>query len=349
MSLKKIFQWLLSSGLAVMLFVSCGKDNDNNNDIERPVDNSIYTLAVGQEYQLESTIATIIEPDTAPPVNGVIRPVDSTIVNWECSTPGLVDIFVDTSFYVTEMGQNNGELVEILHITTVIGVKTLKSGSGSLSVDISYLKKGEWRTLRSDPRQITVKSYNNEAVRDSGVVISGVTWATRNVGTSGSFVANIEDMGQFYQWNSKIDWNGFPFALNTIMSSRNRRDSTAGSETWTKENTPCPEGWRMPTRDELQSLFNTSKKWGERNGVNGYLFFEGNNVLFLPAAGYLYERDGKPYLKGTNGSYWSNMTAIGSTNAYALNIADSEGNAHQNGIAEVGIDYGLSCRCVMIE
>jgi len=40
--------------------------------------------------------------------------------------------------------------------------------------------------------------------QETGVVINGVTWATRNVDAPGTFVANTKDAGMFYQWNSKV-------------------------------------------------------------------------------------------------------------------------------------------------
>jgi len=38
---------------------------------------------------------------------------------------------------------------------------------------------------------------------DEGVVINGVKWATRNVAAPGTFAANPQDAGMFYQWNRK--------------------------------------------------------------------------------------------------------------------------------------------------
>ena len=44
------------------------------------------------------------------------------------------------------------------------------------------------------------------AQEETGVEINGVTWATRNVDAPGTFAAKPEDMGMFYQWNSKVSW-----------------------------------------------------------------------------------------------------------------------------------------------
>jgi len=40
--------------------------------------------------------------------------------------------------------------------------------------------------------------------QETGVVINGVKWATRNVDKPGTFVANPEDFGMLYQWNRRV-------------------------------------------------------------------------------------------------------------------------------------------------
>ena len=81
--------------------------------------------------------------------------------------------------------------------------------------------------------------------------------------------------------------------------------------TWEKANDPCPTGWRLPTRNELQSLGYVSSQWTTLNGVNGRLF--GNdNVLFLPTAGYRRRFDsGSLAYVGTSGHYWSGTSISG--------------------------------------
>jgi len=336
---KKIFRLLFLLGLAITLFVSCSKDNDAR-EPERPVDNDVYTLSVDQEYIFGTTVIAI-------------GPVDSTLIEWKSINSSLVHIFSDTSFVVSEMGQLDGEIIEIVYITSIARVKTLNSGSETLFAAISYMRDGEWRG-RSEaiPRQLTIQRYDFSATHDEGVTINGVKWATRNVGTSGSFVAKPEEAGLYYRWNSKINWNGsFPPSLLSgvavITPWSASRDSTLYPTVWDEINDPCPKGWRMPTQRELQNLFSAGKKWQSRTGVNGYWFFENNNLLFLPAAGYRYERDGKIYLDGTNGAYWSNEAATNTT-AFALNIADPENSRPQNN-SSVSVGYGLSCRCVKAE
>jgi uncharacterized protein (TIGR02145 family) len=288
-------------------------------------------------------------------------PVDSVIVKWESSNPYSAYILYDTLFSTSEVGQNNGKV--ILNITTIASVMTTdRNGSASLSATISCLKNREWRTLvKTIPRQITISAYDSNTTYDKGVTINGVTWAARNVNTSGSFVDKPEDLGLLYQWNSKINWDGTfppdPDSAVAIVPWRGSKDAmiirwkqrhssvTENSTAWDKTNDPCPKGWRMPKWEELQRLFSTGNEWHPRNGVGGYWFYEDDNLLFLPAAGYLYDRDGKPYFNGTSGNYWSDTTTV-TGNAYALSLTNPESNGPPNGRNEISPGYGLSCRCV---
>ena len=63
--------------------------------------------------------------------------------------------------------------------------------------------------------------------------------------------------------------------------------------------------WRMPTKSEVEELFNKCTwEWTSYNGVNGQLITgpNGNNI-FLPAAGF--RRDTDFYDRGTDCTYWS--------------------------------------------
>ena len=144
--------------------------------------------------------------------------------------------------------------------------------------------------------------------KKGGVEINGVRWATCNVGAAGAFVASPQEYGEFYNWDD---------AQNA-----------------------CPEGWRLPTTEELQSLDAAGSTWTTVDGVNGLLFGSGNNTIFLPASGYLHK--GKElFYQGKNGYCWSSTpTPHGS--AYFLSfvgdvvIADNTDNK----------SHGMPIRCV---
>ncbi len=138
---------------------------------------------------------------------------------------------------------------------------------------------------------------------------SGTLWATCNVGANAP-----EEYGDYFAWgetqpkdtynwstyqycngsnntltkycnNSSYGYNGFTDDLITLLP-----EDDAATANW-------GEGWRMPTKEEWEELYNnTTVIWTTQNGVNGMLFTADNsNSLFLPAAGS----------SAGSGHYWS--------------------------------------------
>ena len=171
----------------------------------------------------------------------------------------------------------------------------------------------------------------NTLTSDESVVINGIKWATRNVDAPGTFTANPEDFGMFYQWNSNIGWSATnPLTpsdgvstWNPDWNKRNPDGSINKSQRWHTTNNICPTGWRIPSKQELEKLVAASSVWTTLNGVNGRLFGSGDNTIFLPAAGgrwysdsSLPEKDGALLRKGR---YWSRTPNIEFDNhSYAL-------------------------------
>ena len=174
------------------------------------------------------------------------------------------------------------------------------------------------------------------------VEINGVIWATRNVDAPGTFATNPEDAGMFYQWNRRTGWSSTDPLINheggTVWN-----DSTPEDNNWEKANDPCPEGWRVPTREEQESLIASGSEWTTLNGVIGRYFGSGDHKVFFPAAGFRDREDGTLYYVGSYGVYWSGTPYFGEIGWYAFNMevtseyADS-GPYHRNN--------GFSVRCV---
>ncbi|MCL2328346.1 MAG: fibrobacter succinogenes major paralogous domain-containing protein [Bacteroidetes bacterium] len=148
-----------------------------------------------------------------------------------------------------------------------------------------------------------------------GVVINGVIWAAFNVDAPGTFAKTPESAGKFYQWNCK-----------TVSGSK-AVISTASK--WERANDPSPKGWRVPTSEELNTLFDTTKVTHERvalNGVVGCKFTdkESGYSLFFPAAGYSNYSTGEFYNAGVDGYYWSATPLEKSeAEAYYLDLGES--------------------------
>jgi len=180
-----------------------------------------------------------------------------------------------------------------------------------------------------------------------GVVINGVRWATRNVDAPGTFAESPESSGMFYQWNRNIGWSSTNPMINSNGGTFWNSSNQAGS-TWTRANDPCPQGWRVPTRAEIQTLGNTNNvisQWTTLNGVSGRTFTDRNtdNTIFLPAVGWRTNTSGVINLAGNRGLYWSSTFGNATYSFYLLFtsivvIAGSNDLGNRAG--------GMSVRCV---
>jgi len=205
---------------------------------------------------------------------------------------------------------------------------------------------------------------NAGGITGNYVVINGVKWATSNLGAGGVFCANPEDYGALYQWGRLADGHerrtplsgttatpsptDIPGHSNFITQSsspydwRNPQNDAlwnSGNETSPvkTDNDPCPNGWRVPTYTELQSLDIATRVWYTLNGVAGYLIGDGDK-LFLPVAGDRVN-DGLLNDVGTLGYYWSSTPS--NTVAYYLRFS--------SGIFLTTYNFrvlGMSVRCV---
>jgi len=196
-----------------------------------------------------------------------------------------------------------------------------------------------------------------------GVVINGVRWATYNLASHGTFVENPEDFGGLFQWGrrgdgheqhdspttTELSTSDVPSHGNFITASNHPRDwrSPQNDNLWANPKTvndPCPQGWRVPTLDELQTLDDTrnvTSEWTIVNDVSGRIFTDinSNNTLFLPAAGWRVQNNGALDNVGTHGYYWSSIV-IGTD---ARNLSFSSSNVVVGNNLRT---WGFSVRCV---
>ena len=200
----------------------------------------------------------------------------------------------------------NGVLVEIYDGETKVG---------EISLPDSHAAQVMRNTIKSFPPVEITLPDEHEYVNLG--LPSGLLWATCNVGAE-----TPEEYGDYFAWgetqpkdtynlstyqycngsfntltkycnNSSYGYNGFTDDLTTLLP-----EDDAAAANW-------GNGWRMPTKEEFEELYNnTTVTWTQQNGVNGRLFTADNgNSLFLPAAGC---RNGSGlYDAGSYGYYWS--------------------------------------------
>ncbi|MCL2329422.1 MAG: gliding motility-associated C-terminal domain-containing protein, partial [Bacteroidetes bacterium] len=171
---------------------------------------------------------------------------------------------------------------------------------------------------------------------ENGVKINDVVWAKYNVDAPGTFAANPQDAGKFYQWNRKVAWatTGTVIGWNTT--------NPVGA-TWEKQNDPCPTGYRVPTKAEQDALVNFGSTWTfnyNGTGVAGRIFGSGSNTVFFPAVGSRYH-DGMLGHADTYGYYWSS-TELDSYTYFVFFGSDNVGVWGSNPFRT----DGYSIRCV---
>ena len=162
----------------------------------------------------------------------------------------------------------------------------------------------------------------------------------QSTATAGSPLINPAN-GTFYTVaNSTVnDWYAST-EFDQIVGEWNQMTATSAL------GNPCPDGWRIPTKAELEGLMQYKSAWVTSNGQGGYCF-KGNKsslandaALFLPAAGYRYNTNGAGTGRESYGHYWAAQSD--QTNAYGLVFYNGSASVLSSSRA-----VGRSIRCVL--
>ena len=233
--------------------------------------------------------------------------------------------------YIDEYGVNHGQGIEI------DGVVWAPVNCGYHETDFKYGKMYQWG--RKYGQGFEGEFYDGDwnqtysdaiapTIEDGG--ISAITGQHKN--KAGVFFAGTYNYNWdwLYPQDDKLwGYEGYGSEFNPIKT----------------EFDPCPEGWRVPTYQELDKLNNNYSSWiTDENGQSGrwfsgeYTYTETSSKVFLPAAGERIPR-GNAYNRGVYGGYWS-LCPYGSSASY-LRLDSDDVNMYDAGRA-----YGFSVRCV---
>ncbi|MDD3063387.1 MAG: FISUMP domain-containing protein [Massilibacteroides sp.] len=215
---------------------------------------------------------------------------------------------VETDFSYSDDKKNG--IAEVYGLGNSVPVSLLIPLGETPSTIVGNKSKDIFRNAIDEHLLKTPKADNSsepvgikQAQGDEGVTIGGVTWATRNVGA-----VSPEDYGDYY--------------------------------TWEEAQRACPKGWRLPTKEELESLLNAWNDVETINSNDGIEFGSGFNTVFLPFGGEQYNN--KIGDKNFAGYYW------GSTQfnqypdaAYCIDMYDMDGD-----VSFRSKDSRFSVRCV---
>ena len=144
--------------------------------------------------------------------------------------------------------------------------------------------------------------------------------------------------------------NASSFVYNTVSPYdwRSPQLTTLWGATKTQAD-PCPSGWRVPTKDELASIYTSltapnTWTWNS-TGTPGYKLSPDGGAhysLFLPSTGYRNYVNGNLVSVGSNGYLWSS-TVTGTTSYYFyINIGGSMIPANNTARGN-----GMGVRCVV--
>ncbi len=159
---------------------------------------------------------------------------------------------------------------------------------------------------------------------EEGVQIGKLIWATGNVAHTGAFAGRSYETGMFFQWNRLRSWSRDERGREY---GRYRNDDFNGP--WSPFNSPCPEGWRLPTYIEYQELVALGKRGVYRPDASSPVpgiwlgpdaprasITNPGRAIFLPALGRKHYKDAE--IQGLGRGYYWAADGFKKTDAYLL-------------------------------
>jgi hypothetical protein len=202
-------------------------------------------------------------------------------------------------------------------------------------------------------------TYNGEEVTYGTVVSAGKCWLDRNLGATRVATSSTDEQayGDLFQWGRADDGHqlidrdaGVPISGTTDILSNS--DNPGHSDFITTDsypndwrfsqndelwqglnviNTPCPDGWRIPTVAELEAELTS---WSNKNSAGAFA-----SPLKLPVAGLRNSNDGSLSGVDSVSYYWSSNVIMSLSRRLVFN----------NSTASIGTNtraYGFSVRCI---
>ena len=157
-----------------------------------------------------------------------------------------------------------------------------------------------------------------------------------DVAPNGTFPTYLEGIADNYTYADKFiigstDYSWFSDYKGTLSPAL-----TVGDNAWPRDQQPCPAGWRIPTKAELDKILADNPK--QTDGK--YIVPNTDGKFVLPATGFRDFTNGASSSLAFSGNYWSSaLNASGMSPK--LNINSSAANTN-----DINLAFGISVRCV---
>ena len=216
----------------------------------------------------------------------------------------------------------------------------------------------------------------------AGVEVGGAVWAPVNCGYEPATSDGNKGFprGKYYQWGRKDGYgyqsNNEASIYDTVISDEGHEDNPEPNKfyvkwdwtdesliengVWKKENNPCPKGWQVPSKQQMENLISKNSGIGTsgsykdfRYGIYG-TWFSGSNTysdaleekVFLERYGYV-STSVQNTTSNSYGAYWTSSNyylQFGKTNNTSINPIIIPGRQPYN-YADLK-SYALNVRCV---
>lgn len=299
------------------------------------LDKSQIEMIVGEEINLVASISpsdatvksitwTTSDRSVATVVNGKVTAVNEgkAIITVKTDDGGktatcVVIVTPVVADYIDEYGVNHGKGI-------VIGkTRWAPVNCGYHATDYPYGRHYQWGRRYGqglggnyDKAQITVKR-------------GGVSYEEgQDESNSAVFYTGINSphvYGNIYGWE---------YHSNDLLQSY--------KASFGKDN-PCPDGWRVPSKEELQSLMECNLTYQvDEVGVDVMTFLSSASQLSLPILGCRYYSTGRLEDVDKCGYYWSRSSEFGAYEYYYLGVSADGVVSPYDGFRS----WGFSIRCV---
>lgn len=244
-------------------------------------------------------------------------------------------------------------------------VGDVKVGNSSATCDANTAGSIKYEVVDNVGNMLVCVQLNSSFFRWAAIInkIPGVVrsagrvWMDRNLGASRVATSSTDTAayGDLYQWgrladghqvrNSEETWTksstdvpGHGKFIKVGSSPYDWKDPQNNS-LWqgaSGPNNPCPDGFRLPTANELEREMNS---WAHKSSEGAFA-----SPLKLVVAGVRYRSDGTLDRAGSRGYYWSSTVNGSIARSYARYLYFYSGDAAMLSYYRA---YGLSVRCLM--